>query len=259
MKYTKRIISFAAGSLVATLGCAGWDNPTAIADLETDVEFEIEVARVETFEEVEIHIHAMQDGVPTIMQQPALQITAHGSDVTRTVALDAVGDAYTAHVMFFEAGEHHLQLMGMPERHGIVGEIGETEIEVEHQHRDVGPYWIEMEVPGGEVHEETARHIHLHVHELLPDGTPGDEVYGLQLAVEMHFPGGTEAVLEAVEEEAGEYEVEAEFGKVGIYELHVEIEVNGVEFGGEFTIPIQAPDQVEEDPATDTGGHDHGN
>jgi len=47
------------------------------------------------------------------------------------------------------------------------------------------------------------------------------------------------------EEEAGEYEVEYLFGDAGTYEMHVEIDVNGVEQSGEFHLPIFSPDAAE--------------
>ena len=39
---------------ISQWGCAGLDNPTALADLQVEADIEIEASRVETFNEVEI-------------------------------------------------------------------------------------------------------------------------------------------------------------------------------------------------------------
>ena len=56
-------------------GCAGWDNPTALAELETEAEVEIRASRVETFEEVEVHARVLEGGsevrILSVAQAPA--------------------------------------------------------------------------------------------------------------------------------------------------------------------------------------------
>ena len=79
---------------------------------------------------------------------------------------------------------------------------------------------------------------------------------GLDMVVEIHDLAGEESALVVTEEEAGEYEVEYLFGDAGTYEMHVEIDVNGVEEGGEFHLPILSPDADEDDDDTG-GGHGH--
>ena len=50
-------------------GCAGLDNPTALAELQVEADIEIKATRVETFNDVEIHAHLTQGGAPMRMRQ----------------------------------------------------------------------------------------------------------------------------------------------------------------------------------------------
>ncbi len=122
-------------------------------------------------------------------------------------------------------------------------------------HQIVGPYWVELELTPAPVSEGEAAHVHLMIFDLLLDGTPGAPAAGLNVEVELHDLDGREASLDVEEEALGEYEVRYEFGKAGIYELHVEIE----EDGGEFHIPVIDPgtDDENEDRG-EGGGHGHG-
>ena len=65
MKPTSQLMVITLPLSIALSACADWDNPTALSKLELDVEFEIEATRVETFEEVEIHVHVLDNGSPT--------------------------------------------------------------------------------------------------------------------------------------------------------------------------------------------------
>jgi hypothetical protein len=245
---------------VVTWSCAGWDDPTALADLNPEVQFDIEGARIETLEEVEVHVHVTDGGAPMHLDRAQLEIT-RGVGEPRVVELEpaAEGDGYEAHVVFYEEGEYDLQLMGMPERHRLMAQMGEHKLQVYRQHRIIGPYWAELEVAPVPVYEDSTAHIHILVYDLLADSTRGDPATGLDVAMEVHAPDGTETLLVTTEESAGEYEGGYTFGEAGIYELHVAIDVGGVEETGEFHIPVMT---LVEDTATDdhdeTGGQGHG-
>ena len=254
----KRSRAWISGGLAAALyACAGWDNPTALEDLQTTAEFEIEAARVETFEEVEIHVHVRERGSHVKVTQAQLEIEHAASGTARTVAMEPEGDGYAAHVMFFEEGEHHMHFMGVPARHRLMWELGEHELHVHNAHRIIGPYWVELEVSPAPVLEGNDGHIHVHVFELLPDGTAGAPVSGLDVELAIHSPSEVETVLTVVEEEEGEYEGEYAFGAAGTYELHVEIEVDGGHEEGEFHIPVLSP-EGEQEPDDGGPGHGHG-
>jgi len=242
---------------VSALGCAGLDNPTALEDLTLDVEFEIETIRLETYQEVEIHVHVSDGGQHVEMLRSALEIGHHESGAARTVEMHAEGDGYAAHVMFFEPGEYHLRFSGMPTKHRLMHEMGEFEVEAKRYHKVVGPYWVEVEMSPGQVLPGQEAHIHLQVFTIGVDGMPDQPASGLDIVIEIHDLSGEESVLVAAEEEAGEYELEYLFGDVGTYEMHVEIDVNGVAQSGEFHLPIGAlVDDDEEDKETG-GGHGH--
>lgn len=237
-------------------GCAGWDNPTALEDLQPDVEFEIQAARVETLEELQIHVHATDGGVPMTIHQPRLHIERAGVEVGR-VEMERVGDEYEAHVTFFAEGDHHLHFMGVPHRHRLEWEIGEHELHVHNAHRIIGPYWVELELSPAPLVENQEGHIHVLVFELLQDGTAGAAVGGLQVELEIHDPAGVEAPLAVVEEGVGEYEAAFQFGASGEYELHVGIDVSGVLEEGEFHIPVPSPAGDAQEPGDGGGGHGH--
>lgn len=242
---------------VSALGCAGLDNPTALEDLTLDVEFEIETARLETYQEVEIHVHVSDGGQHVQMLQSALEIEHHESGAARTVEMHAEGDGYAAHVMFFEPGEYHLRFNGMPTKHRLMHEMGEFEVEAERYHTVVGPYWVEVEMSPGRVLPGQEAHIHLHAFTIGADGLPDQPASGLDMVVEIHDLSGVESVLVVAEEEAGEYEVGYLFGDAGTYEMHVEIDVNGVEQSGEFHLPIPTPEHDDEEGQKTGGGHGH--
>ncbi len=242
---------------VSGLGCAGLDNPAALEDLALGVEFEIETARLETYQEVEIHVHVSDGGQHVQMLQSALEIEHHESGAARTVEMHAEGDGYAAHVIFFEPGEYHLNFSGMPTSHRLMHEIGEFEVEAERYHTVVGPYWVEVEMSPGQVLPGQEAHMHLHAFTIGVDGMPDQPASGLDMVVEIHDLSGVESVLVVAEEVAGEYEVEYLFGDAGTYEMHVEIDVNGVEQRGEFNLPIPAPEDDEDEGEKTGGGHGH--
>ena len=239
-------------------GCADWDNPTALADLELETEFEIAAGPVETFEEIEIHVHVAEGGAPLLMTEAELEIEVEATGELRVVAMHAEGNGYAAHVTFFEPGEHHLHFRGRAQRHNLMHEMGDHEIEVFRQHRVIGPYWVEMEVSPTLVLPGENAHIHFRVFDLLPNGTPGVEAGGLDLELEVHDPDGVETPVPVVEEEVGEYEAEYAFGEAGMYELHLEIEVGTEHEDGEFHIPVLSEEDPGDEGDGDDGGDGHG-
>ncbi|MFB3112771.1 MAG: hypothetical protein ACE10G_12120, partial [Gemmatimonadales bacterium] len=132
---------------VGGVACAGLDNPTALADLELDVDFDIEAVRAETFEEVEIRVVVREGGAHLQMLESRMEIEHHASGVGRTVEMHPEGDGYAAHVTFFEPGEYHLQFHGTPEDHALSTEMGEQEIVVFRHHTDAHDIACQRDVP----------------------------------------------------------------------------------------------------------------
>jgi hypothetical protein len=243
-----------AGVALVT-GCS--DNPTALDDLNPQVEFEIEADRVETYEEVEIHVHIQESGMHLEMLESHLEIEHHSSGLTQTVELKPEGDGYAAHVMFFEPGEHHVQFSGRPRGHQLTRAMGEIEIDAARHHQVIGPYWVEIEMSPGRVLPGEEAHIHLHAFTIGADGMPDQPAAGLDMEVEVHDLAGGESALTVLEEEAGEYEVEYLFGDAGTYEMHVEIDVSGLLEDGEFHLPILSEEEDSDDDDNTGGGHGH--
>jgi len=237
---------------LAAWSCADWDNPTALADLDLSTAFEVHAVRVETFEAVEVHVELMSNGSPLGMQSAELEVEHVASGAVQTFPMEAETHGYAASVTFFQPGDHHLHLHGMPERHSLMAELGEHELDVHRLHQEIGPYWVEIELSPSPVREGEDGHIHVLVYELMQDGTPGSEVTGLSMELEIHDSGGVEESLAVDEEAPGEYESAYSFTQAGVYELHVEIEVNGVHEGGEFHIPVLS------ETGDDADGDDHG-
>ncbi len=265
-------------------GCAGADNPTALADLDPQADIEIHADRVETFDEVEVHVRLTEGGEPMHMNSVHLEIEHALGGPLRVVEMEAAGDEYEAHVMFWEDGEHHLHLMGVPERHRLATEMAESEVHVQRQHRVIGSYWVELAMAPAPALENLPADIYLFVYDLHDDG-PGDLVEGLELSAEMHTPFGRETPLRFTELAHGEYVARYAFGAAGEYDMHVEIalahdeaedehaddehEEDEHEAGdehaeeehaeGEFHIPVLSPDSegAESDGADAGGGHGH--
>jgi hypothetical protein len=248
----RRIGHTAVGILLAGVGfgCAEWDNPTALEDLEADVEFEIAATELETFEEIEIHVEASENGSRLEMRGPRLEVEHPASGSQQVIEMEPTEHGHEAHVTFFQPGEHHVRFTGIAHRHQLRWEFGELEVEVERHHQTIGPYRVEIEVDPAPIMEGETAHVHLYAFD-----AAGSPVSGLDIEVEVHAPDGGETHLAAAEEEAGEYEVEYAFGEPGAYELHVEIDVGGTPEDGEFHIPVLSP--IPDDTPTE-GGDDHG-
>jgi hypothetical protein len=252
--------SYAAlGAAVALgSGCADWDNPAALADLNLQVEFEVEADPVETYDEIEIHVHVNDGTVPLELSSGELEIQHIDGGAVRALELHAEGDGYAAHPIFFEPGEHHVHLHGVVSGHHLMTEMGETEVEALRHHAVIGPYWVEIEMSPGQVLPDEEGHIHLYAFTMTGDGSPDQPAAGLNMQVEVHDTVGEETLLVPVEEAAGEYELQYVFGDAGTYELHVEIDVGGVGMTGEFQLPVLAPDQPDDSQTTGDGhGHTH--
>ncbi len=239
----------------AFVGCAGSDNPLALADLNPVVEVEIEADRIETFDEVEIHVHISESGVPMLMSEVGFELSPADGGETIVVTAEPAGEGYEAHVTFFKSGEYHLHIMGTPEGHRLSMEMGEMEIEVHRRHMLVGTYWVELDVSPAPVLPDTEGHVHLLVYDLA-DGAAGNPASGLDVELEVHTPEGTETHVPVTEHEAGEYEAEYHFVSSGLYELHLEISADGQTVEGEFHLPVIDLGS-EETPDPDEGG-EHG-
>ncbi len=255
-KKTPQLIAITLPLSIALSACAGWDNPTALSELQLEVEFEIGSPQLETFEEVEIHVHVTESGAPLRMGQGQLEIKATAGGPVRIVELEPEGDSYTGHVTFFVPGDHHLHFMAVPEGHHLMAELGEHEVSVDRQHRVIGPYWVELAVSPAPVSERESAHIHFYAYDLLSDGTRGAPAIGLDMEVEVHDPSGAESAVAVREEAGGEYEAEFSFTVAGVYEFHVAIDVGTEHVDGEFHLPVLSLTD-DSDTGPDTGG-DHG-
>ena len=249
---------------IAQWGCAGLDNPTALAELQVEAEIEIKASRVETFDEVEIHAHLTQGGVPMSMRQVQLQIEHENGGPTRVVDMEPEGEGFAAHVTFFEPGEHHVHVLGMPEQHRLTRRMGETAVDVHRQHQVIGPYWFELGVAPAPVMENASAEIRLYAYELHDDGSLGEPADGLELGFAVHLPDGREQDLSVHEVEHGEYEAPFTFGAAGLYELHVALEASHEEAEDEHGDEHEAETEGEfhirvlGEAVTDGGGSDSG-
>lgn len=240
----------------ALMGCADSDNPVALADLDPVVEVEIEAVRIETFDEVEIHVHISEGGMPMMMSEVEFELSPADGGETIVVTAEPAGEGYAAHVTFFKSGEYHLHVMGTPEGHMLSMEMGEMEIDVHRRHMLVGTYWVELDVSPAPVLPDTEGHVHLLVYDLA-GGAAGTPASGLDVELEVHNPEGTEAHVPIAEHEAGEYEAEYHFVSPGLYELHLEITANGLTVEGEFHLPVIDPGSEDVSDPDEGGGHGH--
>ena len=246
-------------ALVA-VGCAGRDNPAALAELEGEVEFEIQAARVETFDEIEIRTRVTQDGNVLPLQEAWLEIEAPGGAV-QLLEMERDGDSYAARVAFFEAGEHYVTFEGAPIGHspGLTTEMGSRTIEVNNPHRIVGPYWVEMELSPAPMTEGDVGSVHFKVFDF--DGVgPAQEVMGLEIQAEQRHHDGSTEQLGVEEGEPGEYEAAVAFPEAGLYTVRVEIAGDEMLHEGEFPVPVLSglASDTEEDENSDGGDDGHG-
>jgi len=245
-----------AAFALALGACADRDNPTALADLSFDADFELSAAEVQTFEAVEVHAHPHEDGHAVIVMHAELEIHHEASGEAVTVPMEVEGDGYAARVMFSQPGAYHLHMLGIPHQHTLQWEIGETDIDVVPRHETIGSYWVELFASPTPVFEHTTVDLHFHVYDLLPDDTPGSPAGGLTIQLEIHAPDGSEEIPGLIETAVGEYEATHTFGEAGEYELHVEIETGTGAVSGEFHFPVTSPEQ-QDSGQQEGGGHAH--
>ncbi len=252
----------------ALSGCAGSDNPTALADLEPVAEWEIETSEIETMREVEI-VARVREGAGLMRLREAQVEIGSPNGPERVVALTEGEHGYEAHVRFYEPGEHHLHLMGRPERHHLMGEMGELEIEVERQHQILDDHRFELAVDPAPPVVGIPTTVHVMGWMLEPDGAVAGPATGLTLHGSLQLPNGVEVSVELVETAPGEYGAEFAFPVAGTYGVHLSLEeeedsgaVEGGEAHGEeveFVIHVPSLDgDVVEAPTNDGGGHGHG-
>ena len=253
-------------------GCAGADNPTALADLEPVTEFEIEATEVETMQEVEITVRVREGGSPMHLLDALLEVRPP-SGPARLVDLEGDEHSYSTHIRFYEAGEHRIHLLGQPERHHLMRELGEYEIEVERQHQILEDHRFELSVSPAPIVIGVPARITVQGWEIEPDGTLGHEAEGLVLRATLHMPDGVEVPIELTEVEHGNYQVALSLLTAGSYELSVQIEGeeaghatqiadpdgHGDEHGEgmEFEIFVPSPDGASEPLPEEEGGHGH--
>lgn len=254
----RKIVGMAAffvGGWAAT-GCADWDNPAALSELNPQAGFQVATTRVETFEEVEIRVQVTDDGTPLELQSGRMEIEHEASGSRWTVEAEPAGEDYVTRVTFFEPGRYHLSFEGMPDGHRLMWEMGEQELEVSRQHRVIGAYWVELDLDPAPVLEGGLAHVHVFVYDLLGDGTRGQPVGGLQVGAQIHDPAGVETVLGVTEEVAGDYTAEYVFVDSGLYELHVSIAGQTDEF--HFPVlPLVSDDGTGGGDHQGGGGHGH--
>ena len=250
----KKWLSMTAVIALPLTGCSD-DSLSPATTPET--EFDVQATRVETFEEVEIHVQVHEGGAPVMMEHGEVEVTHEGDGEARHLGMEADGDGYMIRMMFFEPGEHRLGFHGMRRMHDNDEEFGEHHIEVHRRHHVIGDYWVEMEVDPAPVLENASATIRLFIFDLAQDGTPGDPAAGLQVAMKVHDPDAVETVLTVGEAETGVYSAGHTFGDVGLYELHVEI--GDPADTGEFHIPVLTSiDETGVGHDDHHGGGDHG-
>lgn len=254
-------------------GCANADNPTALADLEPVTEFEIDAAEVQTMHEIEITARVREGGGLMHLRNAQLEVRPpHGP--VRLVGLVGDEHGYSAHVRFYEEGEHHLHLLGQPERHHLTRELGEHKIEVERQHQIFADHRFELSVSPAPIVAGLPARVTIYGWEIEPEGTLGHEAEGLELHATLHMPNGVEVPIQLTEVAHGEYQVDLSLPTAGEYELAVGIEGEGEVAhslvnadpdehddehgdGMEFRIFVPSPDGVGDSPAEEDNGHGH--
>jgi hypothetical protein len=240
---SKTVVIFATLVGLALLGCD--KDSTSPLGNGTETVFDIQVERIETFEDVDIHVEVHEGGDAFRMEHGEMMIDAPGG-TGWTHEMEQLGDGFVAHAMFFEPGNHELHFRGRRSGHGAEN-FGDHMIEVHRQHRLIGDYWAELSLAPAPAVVGTETTVTLHIFEL--DGqSPGSPAAGLTLAANLHDSDGVEYMVSFVESVAGVYETSQTFNAVGMYELHVTI---GLE-EGVFHFPVLGSlDDI------GTGGHGH--
>ena len=182
--------------LCAGLGLMACSDSTSPGNAQTETLFDVQVERVETFEDVDIHIMVEESGGPLHMEHGEMHIQeAGGSGYAHE--MEAMGDGWVAHAMFFEPGIHELHFQGR--RHGGGDEsFGDHMIEVHRQHRLIGGHWAELALDPAPIVDGSEATITLNVFEI--DGqSPGAPATGLTLEAHLHNPDDVELPADIVE------------------------------------------------------------
>ena len=243
------VLAIAAG--VASVGCG--DDPASTSVSDPNTQFEIEATRVETFEEVAVHVQVHQDGSAVHMQHGELEIEHRGDGHGYSWDMESDGDGFTAHMMFFEPGTHQLHFWGTRQGGDHDEDFGHHEVQVHRQHRIIGPYWVELKLDPVPPIVNQAETIRVHVFERLQDGTPGDPVDGLSVRMQVRGPDMMMDMLVVTEEQAGVYMSEHTCDTAGMHYLQVQIGESSTVEQGEFHFPVLA--SLDDD---DFGHHGHG-
>lgn len=181
----------------------------------------------------------MRGGSEMMMQGGQMHVEHLGDGSTRTFEMEALEEGFGGMMMFFEPGEHELHLQGTGQMGGMVHELGQHVLTVHRQHRVLGPHWVELAVDSAPVLANRTAHIAFLVFELA-DAVAGEPVAGLTTRVTIHDPTGRGPTATLIESPPGRYGADHTFGEPGLYELHLEIDVDGDVVTGAFHLPVLA-------------------
>jgi hypothetical protein len=218
------------------------DNPTALADLEPVAEFDISTSEVQTMHAVEITARVREGGSRMHLRDAQIEIRPPSGPV-RIVALEGDRDGYEALFRFYESGEHHLRLLGRPELHNLIGEMGEFEIDVEPQHQIHGDRRFDLEVIPGTIIPGMPAQVRLLGWKMDPDGNLVGPAGGLALHAELHLPGDIEVQFVFNEVAEGEYQLDVVFPAGGSYDLSIEV----VDEDEEIPVAGTDPEETDDD------------
>ncbi|MEX0691379.1 MAG: hypothetical protein WD934_04720 [Gemmatimonadales bacterium] len=232
---------------LGTIGCATWDNPAALSDIQPTVEYTLSPSDLGTFTAIDLEVAVQAlSGDRVMMDDAMLELTDPVGGV-RTMAMARDGEHYGGIMVFLEPGTYHARIMGTPMGHALRAEMGEFEMEVHPLHGAVGSWTVQVSLEAPTT-VPSERHLILTVEDAA--GTP---VPGLSLAGEWHQPDGTDAEITFEDLGDGRYEAELRLLAWGDYELHLDI--NGVT--GQLHLRIPAPDASGEAGDPPGGGHGH--
>lgn len=254
-------------SSVLVAGCADGDNPVALASLDVVAEFE-DPGHVHMMESSEIHVRLQGGGGPIHMHDGVLEIAPPGGAAARLVPLEEAGDGFAAHVRFYAPGEHHLHVIGRPEGHHLMREMGEYEVHAVRGHLVADGHRFELETSPAPLTAGGLGLIRVFAFELEEDGSKGAEAEGLELHGALHLPLGLELPVAFTESGHGEYVAQIAVPVSGTYGLQVGLENeegHGEEEedeGGDHAelaihVPPLAGEQAPDDGQEEDNGHGH--
>lgn len=259
------VLLLALSSAIVT-GCADGDNPVALASLDVVAEFE-DPGHVHMMESSEIHVRLRGGGAPLHVHDAMLEIVAPGGAAPRLVPLEEAGDGLSAHARFYAPGEHHLHVMGRPEGHHLVRELGEYEVHAARGHLLADGYRFELETSPAPLTPGGLGLIRVFAFELEEDGSKGPEAEGLELHGTLHLPLDLELPVAFTESGHGEYVAQIAVPVSGTYGLQVGLEdeeghgeeehEDGAHAELAIHVPPLAGDQAADDGQEEENGHSH--